>query len=121
MDSDKEKQIRTCIVSGKKQFKADMIRIVSFRGEPILIDLTGKKEGRGCYVSPDIANLEALTEKNGAKIARILKKAISKDEIEYLKTEFPKAVETKNFRPRQTKPVVLRIKRSDLEKIEKPE
>lgn len=112
-----EKQIRTCVVTGEKMHKADMLRIVSFRGEAIQLDLTGKKEGRGCYVSPKHEVLEKLIDRNAAAIARTLKKQITKAEIEYLRNEFPKFVEEKIFRPRVSKPVALRIKRQDLERI----
>lgn len=113
----KEKQIRTCVVTGEKMNKADMIRIVSFRGGDIQLDLTGKKEGRGCYVSPKHENLEKLVAKNAAVIARVLKKQISAREIELIKAEFPKLVEEKLFRPRISKPVAIRITKDDLEKI----
>jgi uncharacterized protein len=114
-----EKQIRTCIVTGEKLNKADMIRIVSFRGENLQLDLTGKKEGRGCYVSAKQENLEKLLAKNASVIARNFKRQIRPEEIEYIKEEFPKLLEEKLFRPRISKPVAVRIKREDLEKIKK--
>ncbi len=46
------------------------------------------------------------------------KKPMSKEEVEYIKTEFPKAVEEKLFRPRASKPVALRIKKEDLKKLD---
>jgi len=116
MQSIKEKQVRKCIVTNQRFKKAEMIRIVSFQGGKIEIDLTGKKPGRGCYVSLDINNLEKLVERKGALLARAFKKSISEAEIAYLKTEFAKAVEEKKFRPRISKPVVLRIKRNQLPK-----
>ncbi len=112
-----EKQIRTCVVTGEKHHKADMIRIVSFRGEDIMLDLTGKKEGRGCYVSAKEDILEQLIYRNANKIARVLKKQIKNNEIEYLKNEFPGVVNEKLFRPRASKPVAVRVSKDDLEKI----
>lgn len=117
MDKEKDKQIRKCIVTNQHFNKADMIRIVSFQGQNIQIDLSGKKPGRGCYVSMDIANLDKLIDRNGAILARALKKGISKEEIEYLKTEFPKALEEKSFRPRSSKSVTVRIDRDKLKEI----
>lgn len=117
MNKQKDKQIRKCIVTNQHFNKADMIRIVSFQGEKVQIDLTGKKPGRGCYVSTNIENLEKLIDRNGAVLARALKKQITTEEIEYLKTEFPKAIEEKSFRPRSTKPVVVRIDRDKLKEI----
>lgn len=117
MDQKPEKQIRKCIVTNQNFKKSEMIRIVSFQKGNIEIDLTGKKSGRGCYISMKIENLEKLIDKNGAVLARTLKKRISSEEIEYLKTEFPKALDEKIFRPKATKPVVVRIKREDFKKI----
>lgn len=111
-----DKQIRTCIVTGEKHFKADMIRIVSFQGNSIEIDLTGKKPGRGANVSLKQENLEKLINKNGAVLARALKKQITSEEINYLKREFPKAVEEKLFRPRAGKPVAVRVKKEEFKK-----
>jgi len=117
MNSEKEKQVRKCIVTNQHFNKADMIRIVSFQGADIQIDLSGKKPGRGCYVSMKSENLEKLIEKNGAILARTFKKKISKEEIEYLKAEFPKALEEKSFRPKATKPVIVRVNKDKLKEI----
>jgi predicted RNA-binding protein YlxR (DUF448 family) len=110
-------QIRTCIVTGIKALKADMIRLVSYQKGPVTIDLSGKLPGRGANVSVDHANLDALIAKNGAVLARAFKKQITPEEIEYFKTEFPKAVEEKLFRPRTTKPVKIIIDKNKLDTI----
>lgn len=114
-----ENQMRTCIVTGEKYVKADMIRIVSKDGSPIEIDLTGKKPGRGANVSAKHENLEKLLAKNGAVIARAFKKPISKEELAYLDVEFPKAVDEKLFRPRISKPVAVRISKDEFKNIKK--
>lgn len=72
-----------------------MVRIVSFRGGKLEIDLTGKKPGRGCYVSLNKNHLEKLIAKRGALLAKALKKSISNEEIEYLQSELPKAIDEK--------------------------
>src|SRR5689334_21593933 len=112
----KEKQIRKCIITGKSFNKADMTRLVSFRKGDVEIDLSGKKEGRGCYISLNPDNIDKLLEKNGALLARSFRKQITPKELESLKENLPKAMEEKKFRPRSSKPIVLRIKREDLPK-----
>jgi predicted RNA-binding protein YlxR (DUF448 family) len=114
-----ENQIRTCIATGEKFHKSDMIRLVSKDKGPIEIDLTGKKAGRGANVSAKHENLEKLITKNGALLARAFKKPVTKDEIEYLSTEFPKAVDEKLFRPRVSKPVAVRIDKDTFKQITK--
>lgn len=44
---------RTCIVSRQKRDKRDLIRIVNSPDEGVVVDLTGKKNGRGAYVAKD--------------------------------------------------------------------
>jgi predicted RNA-binding protein YlxR (DUF448 family) len=110
-----QKQMRKCIVTGQNFTKSDMIRIVSFQGSDIEIDLSGKKPGRGCYVSADINNIAKLVEKRGSQLARALKKGISAKELTYLQEELPKAIEEKAFRPRVSKSVTVRIKREQLD------
>ena len=113
MDQKKEKQVRKCIVTGENMNKADMLRIVSFQGGPISFDLTGKANGRGCYVSLKEENLEKLLDRGGAVLARTFRRKISKEELEYVKTEFPKFLAEKQFRPKQTKPIVVKISKED--------
>jgi predicted RNA-binding protein YlxR (DUF448 family) len=117
MNDKKDNQIRTCIVTSEKHLKADMIRVVSFNGGPVKIDLSGKLPGRGANISANQENLEKLLNKGCAVLARAFKKRMTPEEIEYIKSEFPKAVEEKLFRPRATKPVAVRIKKADLNKI----
>ncbi len=105
----KEKQIRKCIVTNQSFNKTEMIRIVSFQKGPVQFDLTGKAPGRGCYISAQEENLVKLIEKNCAVIARTFKKQITKEEVEYIKSEFSKVLNDKLFRPKQSKNIVLRI------------
>ncbi|MDN6627081.1 MAG: YlxR family protein, partial [Pisciglobus halotolerans] len=47
----KKRPLRKCIVSGEMKPKEDMIRIVRNKDGEVFIDETGKKNGRGAYVS----------------------------------------------------------------------
>ena len=42
--------LRSCIICRKKTDKRDLLRIVNNPDEGIVIDATGKKNGRGAYV-----------------------------------------------------------------------
>lgn len=111
------KQIRKCIVTGENHLKTDMIRIVSFKGGDIEIDLKGKKDGRGCYVSVNYENIDKLCKNNGQLLARALKKRITSQEIDYLKQNLPKAFAEKEFRNKETKKVTLRIRKNGNKEI----
>ncbi|BDQ04600.1 MAG: hypothetical protein KatS3mg084_0118 [Candidatus Dojkabacteria bacterium] len=117
--NDKEKKIpiRKCVVSGERYPKVDMLRIVSLRGGPIRIDLTGKAPGRGCYVYPDPENYHKLIKSKASQVAKALKKPISEQELEYLKNNLLQAFDEKKFRKKYTKPVAIRIRKEDLEKL----
>lgn len=41
---------RTCVICREKKEKRDLIRIVNHAEEGIIIDPTGKKNGRGAYI-----------------------------------------------------------------------
>ncbi|WP_368644821.1 YlxR family protein [Alkalibacterium putridalgicola] len=45
--------MRKCVVSGEMKPKKDMVRIVRNKEGEVSIDPTGKKNGRGAYVSLD--------------------------------------------------------------------
>lgn len=44
--------MRTCVVSREKMPKRELLRIVKFDGV-ISVDLTGKQNGKGCYIKKD--------------------------------------------------------------------
>lgn len=49
---------RTCVVSHEKCYKKDLIRIVKTPLNEIVIDLTGKVNGRGAYLKKDLEVIE---------------------------------------------------------------
>ena len=50
--------IRTCIGCGEGKPRRELIRIVKTTEGEVLIDTTGKKNGRGAYICPNITCLE---------------------------------------------------------------
>lgn len=49
---------RTCMGCNTKKFKKDLIRVVKNKENQIIIDKTGKQEGRGTYICNNIECLE---------------------------------------------------------------
>ena len=47
----RKEPLRKCVVSGEMKAKQEMIRVVRKKDGEVLIDETGKKNGRGAYVS----------------------------------------------------------------------
>lgn len=63
--------LRKCVVSGEMKAKQEMIRIVRDKDGNVSIDETGKKNGRGAYVS---LNPEAVKKaKDNNSLANALK------------------------------------------------
>jgi len=74
--------MRKCVVTGDMKPKKEMVRIVKTKENEIFIDDTGKKNGRGAYVSMD----EAVIQQAKAKdiLSGVLKTQITDDFYEKL-------------------------------------
>ena len=67
---------RTCMACNEKKDKYDLIRIVKNKKGEILVDQTGKQEGRGAYICNNIKCLAKVIKTN--RIQKILKTNIDK-------------------------------------------
>ena len=57
--------LRTCVVTGEKLDKRELLRIVRDKDKNVKVDLTGKMNGRGAYIKKDINVLnEAIKKKS---------------------------------------------------------
>ena len=50
----KKVPMRSCVVTGEKCEKRDLIRVVRDKDGQVTIDVTGKANGRGAYLKRDI-------------------------------------------------------------------
>ncbi len=55
--------LRTCVVTNEKLPKKELLRIVRTPEGNVIVDLTGKQNGRGAYIKKDISVVE-LAKKN---------------------------------------------------------
>ena len=55
--------MRKCIISNEMRPKKDMIRLVINKEGENFADATGKKQGRGAYVSKDVALVEKAQQR----------------------------------------------------------
>lgn len=65
---------RQCVGCGENKEKKNMIRVLKSSEEQILLDDTGKKNGRGAYICKNMACLEKAIKNKG--LERSLKIAI---------------------------------------------
>lgn len=81
----KQKKIplRKCISCGENKSKKELIRVVKTNENEVLIDLTGKVNGRGAYICPNLKCFE-LAHKS-KKISRALQIEINDQLYEKLK------------------------------------
>ena len=81
----KQKKIplRKCISCGENKSKKELLRIVKTNENQVLVDLTGKINGRGAYICPSKSCFE-LAHKN-KKISRALQMEIDNELYEKLK------------------------------------
>ncbi|MCI8548597.1 MAG: YlxR family protein [Bacilli bacterium] len=69
--------MRTCIVTGEKLPKMELLRIVRSTEGEVIPDLTGKINGRGAYIKKDQEVLEKA--KNKKILERKLETSISEE------------------------------------------
>jgi len=83
--NNKKVPLRQCIGCGQMKSKKDLIRVIKTKEENILIDATGKKNGRGAYLccSSECFN-KAVTNRG---LERSLKTTIPKEVYEQLAKE----------------------------------
>ena len=59
--------MRTCVITKEKCEKKDLLRIVRTPDGEVIVDLTGKANGRGAYLKKDVAVIKQA-EKEGIKV-----------------------------------------------------
>lgn len=74
--------MRMCVVTREKLPKAELIRIVKTE-EGVIVDPTGKKNGRGAYLKKDLEVFEKA--KKTKVLNKILETEVSEDLFEDLK------------------------------------
>ena len=85
----KHKPQRTCIVCREAKDKRELIRVVRTPVGQVIVDPTGKANGRGAYICRAADCLKKGLQKG--RIARALKATLSVEELETLQAELLKA------------------------------
>lgn len=60
----KKVPMRKCVATGEMKPKKELVRIVRSKEGEVSIDLTGKKSGRGAYLSKNREAIELAKKKN---------------------------------------------------------
>ena len=83
--STKKVPLRQCIGCGEMKGKKEMIRILKTETEGVVLDATGRKNGRGAYVCPNTECFQKAVKSRG--LERAFKMPIPKEVYESLEKE----------------------------------
>ena len=83
--ANKKIPMRQCIGCGEMKPKKEMIRVIKTAEDEIILDTTGRKNGRGAYLCPDSECLKKAIKGKG--LERSFKMPIPKDVYEMLTKE----------------------------------
>ena len=81
----KKVPMRKCVGCQEMKSKKELIRVVRTEEGEFLLDATGKKNGRGAYICPDMECLKKAIKNKG--LERSFKQAIPKEVYETLEKE----------------------------------
>jgi len=77
--------MRQCIGCGEMKGKKEMLRVLRTEEEGIILDTTGKKNGRGAYICPNPECMKKVTKSKG--LDRAFKMAVPKEVYDSLTKE----------------------------------
>ena len=83
--TNKKIPMRQCIGCGEMKPKKEMIRVIKTAEDEIILDTTGRKNGRGAYICPGSECLQKAIKCEG--LERSFKMPIPKDVYEMLTKE----------------------------------
>lgn len=78
--------MRTCVVTGEKLEKRELIRVVRTPNKDIIVDETGKANGKGAYLKKDIDVI------NKARKSKILDRKLEVEVPDFIYDELIKRV-----------------------------
>ena len=84
----KKVPLRQCIGCGEMKSKREMIRVIKTPENEILLDATGRKNGRGAYLCPAMECLKKAVKSKG--LERSFKMAIPPEVYQALEKEMEK-------------------------------
>ena len=83
--STKKIPLRQCIGCGEMKSKKEIIRVLKTAEDEIVLDATGRKNGRGAYLCPSMDCFKKAVKNKG--LERSFKTAIPKEVYETLEKE----------------------------------
>lgn len=110
--------LRTCIATGEKKDKREMIRLVKLMDDTVVIDIKGKEKGRGANITSNIKAFDLALKKKAIERALKLNKKLNDLEVEKLRQSFIDAIKSRTLRKGSNK-ISLKVSKEDFNKITK--
>ena len=88
--STKKIPLRQCIGCGEMKSKKEMVRILKTENEGIILDSTGRKNGRGAYLCPSAQCLQKAVKNRG--LDRSFKQQVPREVYETREKEMEQLV-----------------------------
>jgi predicted RNA-binding protein YlxR (DUF448 family) len=107
---------RTCIGTGEKKDKKEMLRLVKIASGEVVVDVKGKERGRGANLCLSLEAFDAAVKKRAIDRALKLETKLTPEQVQDLRDKFAKAIEEKQFRSGNKK-VTLKISKAEFDKI----
>ena len=85
--------MRKCVGCGEMKSKKEMLRVLKTTENQVILDTTGRKNGRGAYLCYDLECLKKARKNKG--LERSLKMEIPEEVYEKLAREFEEIEQTK--------------------------
>lgn len=82
----KKVPLRQCVGCGEMKSKKEMMRVLKTAEDEIVLDVTGKKNGRGAYLCVSLDCLKKARKNKG--LERSFKRSIPEEVYESLEKEF---------------------------------
>lgn len=112
--------IRTCIATGKKCAKNELMRFVVGKDGKVLVDPKDQLKGRGANLSMNIEAFDIAIKKRALERALKLNRKLNAEEVEDLKKRFLEGIEERNFR-KGNQSVTIKVSQEEFEKVQKKE
>lgn len=112
--------MRTCIGTGVKKPKNEMVRLVKIQDpadktrEIVQLDPKGKLRGRGANIDNSLEAFDAAVKKNAITRALRLERKLSESELSALRSHLQTLLAERNFRQGQKK-VILKVSHKELQ------
>lgn len=89
MSTNKKVPLRKCVATGEMLPKKEMIRVVRSKEGEVSVDPTGKKAGRGAYVSKTEQAVEIARAKNvlGRQLEVTIPDTVYEELLKYIRRE----------------------------------